>query len=266
MNLSQITRPCVIGAGKLGTAVAQAFINAEIEVNIYNRNYSRLMIFEGEDCAHTYTNLSKALKDGADWAFICVEGNAVAQTVRSISLFAPDINVVSCAASSRYSSLDELEGILGARPLMRLIPNIAARVSQSTNILCTRHMTPEEDDMARSAITGALGQTIILDEKLLPAGMSLSSCGIAYALQYLRAAQKAGIQMGLKPEEAVFLAAGAMRGAAALIENVAGNPQQFIDAVCTPGGYTIKGLNALDDRGFNSAVIHALLTASGTEK
>ena len=36
--------------------------------------------------------------------------------------------------------------------------------------------------------------------------------------------------------------------------------QAEIDKVCTPGGWTIKGLNAMEEAGFTNAVIQGLLT------
>ncbi|MEE1223085.1 MAG: pyrroline-5-carboxylate reductase dimerization domain-containing protein, partial [Bacteroidaceae bacterium] len=36
------------------------------------------------------------------------------------------------------------------------------------------------------------------------------------------------------------------------------HPEEAIDRVTTPGGYTIKGLNELDHAGFTSAVIRAM--------
>ena len=49
-----------------------------------------------------------------------------------------------------------------------------------------------------------------------------------------------------------------MLGAVNLLKETGLHPEAAIDKVTTPGGTTIKGLNALDHSGFNSAVIKAL--------
>ena len=46
-----------------------------------------------------------------------------------------------------------------------------------------------------------------------------------------------------------------MIGAAQLIMTNHSNPEAEIDKVTTPGGWTIKGLNAMEDNGFTKSVI-----------
>ena len=49
-----------------------------------------------------------------------------------------------------------------------------------------------------------------------------------------------------------------MKGAAELLLSTGNHPEAEIDKVTTPGGLTIKGLNALEANGFTNAVIEAL--------
>lgn len=61
----------------------------------------------------------------------------------------------------------------------------------------------------------------------------------------------------MKPAFATEVAALTAEGAAALLAGGA-HPEAEIDKVTTPGGITIKGLNALEANGFTTAVISAL--------
>ena len=65
------------------------------------------------------------------------------------------------------------------------------------------------------------------------------------------------VELGMKPAFATEVAALTAEGAAALLADGA-HPEAEIDKVTTPGGITIKGLNALEANGFTSAVIAAL--------
>jgi pyrroline-5-carboxylate reductase len=49
-----------------------------------------------------------------------------------------------------------------------------------------------------------------------------------------------------------------MLGAAQLLDANQTHPEVEIDKVTTPGGITIKGLNALDANGFTDAIIQAI--------
>ena len=89
--------------------------------------------------------------------------------------------------------------------------------------------------------------------------MALSSCGIAYALRYVRANMLAGVQMGLSPEAARELASAVLAGTSKLLEVDSAHPEALIDRVTTPGGVTIRGLNAMEDGGFSAAIVSGLL-------
>lgn len=89
--------------------------------------------------------------------------------------------------------------------------------------------------------------------------MALSSCGVAYALRYVRANMLAGVQMGLAPDTAKELASAVLAGTSALLEADNAHPEELIDRVTTPGGVTIRGLNAMEDGGFSASVVSGLL-------
>jgi pyrroline-5-carboxylate reductase len=103
-----------------------------------------------------------------------------------------------------------------------------------------------------------MGQTIITEERLLGAGTTLASCGIAYAMRYVRAASEGGVELGFKAGEAQKIVMQTMRGAVELLQATGMHPEAAIDLVTTPGGVTIKGLNEMEHAGFTSSVIRGL--------
>ena len=103
-----------------------------------------------------------------------------------------------------------------------------------------------------------MGQTIITEERLLGAGTTLASCGIAYAMRYVRAASEGGVELGFKADQAKDIVLQTMKGAVALLQASGLHPEAAIDLVTTPGGLTIKGLNEMEHAGFTSAVIRGL--------
>ena len=103
-----------------------------------------------------------------------------------------------------------------------------------------------------------MGMAMILPEDKLEAATALTSCGIAYVLKYIQAAMQAGIEMGIRPSDAMDMIAQSVKGAAELILNNDTHPSVEIDKVTTPGGITIKGINELEHNGFTSAIIKAM--------
>ena len=94
------------------------------------------------------------------------------------------------------------------------------------------------------------------------AATALCSCGIAYAMRYVRAATEGGVELGIYPHKAKEYVLATLRGAVELLEATGNNPEVEIDKVTTPGGITIKGLNAMEAHGFTTAVIEGLKASS----
>jgi pyrroline-5-carboxylate reductase len=103
-----------------------------------------------------------------------------------------------------------------------------------------------------------MGTSLITDEQHLASGTTLASCGIAYAMRYIRAAAEGGVELGFKADDAKKIVMQTMKGAVELLEASGLHPEAAIDLVTTPGGVTIKGLNEMEHAGFTSAVIRGL--------
>ena len=161
--------------------------------------------------------------------------------------------------------LDRLEELFPLMPLYYLIPNTAIATRQSMTFIASRHTTPQADS-EMLAILRELGDAMLVEERLMNAGMVLASCGIAYALRYIRAASEGGVQLGFRAAEAQHIVAQTLRGAASLLERPNAHPEAEIDRVTTPGGLTIRGLNAMEQAGFTNAVIRGLLAALPEKK
>ena len=148
---------------------------------------------------------------------------------------------------------------LGAQcpPLFLVIPNIAiAQLSSMTFIVPVG--ATEAQTQTVTSIFGELGDTLITDELHLAAGTTLASCGIAYAMRYIRAAAEGGVELGFKADDAKKIVMQTMKGAVELLSASGLHPEAAIDLVTTPGGVTIKGLNEMEHAGFTSAVIRGL--------
>jgi pyrroline-5-carboxylate reductase len=103
-----------------------------------------------------------------------------------------------------------------------------------------------------------MGKSLLTDEQHLASGTTLASCGIAYAMRYIRAAAEGGVELGFKADDAKNIVMQTMKGAVELLEASGMHPEAAIDLVTTPGGVTIKGLNEMEHAGFTSAVIRGL--------
>ena len=147
----------------------------------------------------------------------------------------------------------------GKAPAMFLaIPNIAIAQLASMTFLVPVVAVAQQQTEQVKAMFDAMGQTIITEERLLGAGTTLASCGIAYAMRYVRAASEGGVELGFKADQAKQIVMQTMKGAVELLQATGLHPEAAIDLVTTPGGVTIKGLNEMEHAGFTSSVIRGL--------
>ena len=165
--------------------------------------------------------------------------------------------IVSVAAGV---SLKEMELLLAAPEtpaLFRAIPNTAVEVLDGVTFICQKNATDEQMTLVHD-LFAALGYTMVTDEQHLAAGTALASCGIAFAMRYIRATMEGGVELGFRPEEAARIVEHTVHGAASLLLQSGMHPEVAIDQVTTAGGITIKGLNAMERSGFTAAVIDGL--------
>ena len=151
--------------------------------------------------------------------------------------------------------LDKGDGILPATYL--IMPNTAIATMSSMTFLCSARSTDGMDSQLLD-IFNELGKAMLIEESAMPAATSLASCGIAYALRYIRAAMEGGVELGIRAEEAKHIVMQTLRGAVDVLEQNNTHPEAEIDRVTTPGGLTIKGLNAMEAAGFTHSVIEGL--------
>lgn len=141
--------------------------------------------------------------------------------------------------------------------IVRLIPNTAIAVGESMTFISSLNVQQEKLQSVKS-IFDMLGKTAVVEERLMEAGTALASCGIAYALRYIRAAVEGGVELGFYPDTAKGIVMQTLIGAVKVLEASGANPESEIDKVTTPGGITIKGLNAMERNGFSAAIIEGL--------
>jgi len=205
----------------------------------------------------TTTDNSKAVSE-ADVVCVVVKPWLVERVLTDIK---PELDpkrqiLIVIAAGVKSASIQEWLGEQ-CPPLFLCIPNIAiAQLASMTFIVPVT--ASKEATQTVLDIFNEMGHTLITDEQHLAAGTTLASCGIAYAMRYIRAAAEGGVELGFKADDAKRIVMQTMKGAVELLEASGLHPEAAIDLVTTPGGVTIKGLHEMEHAGFTSAVIRGL--------
>ncbi|MBQ4380103.1 MAG: pyrroline-5-carboxylate reductase [Bacteroidaceae bacterium] len=250
----------VIGAGNMGGALIKGWAKSgKVEsITIADKNETLLNQFKTEHPSINITTDNIAAVKGADVVVLVVKPwlmKLVLEEVRPVLDLKKQI-IVSDAANFTTGMLEEQLAQSGQ--FFYVIPNIAAEFGASMSFIAKGKDTTDESVKTLEQLYALVGDTLVVEERLVGPGMMMASCGIAYVMRYIRAQMEGGCEMGFYPAQAKQIALQTMQGAVSLLKATGWHPEEAIDKVTTPGGVTIKGLNELDHAGFNSAVIRSL--------
>lgn len=254
-----MTKIAIIGAGNMGSAVAASLPVGEYEVVCTARTQKTLESVR-EKMPHVMTTLSNVeAVEGADIVVLAVKPYMVSEVAAQlVPVLKSGAMVMSVVAALSISDLKELlKAECNGVKVLRVIPNTAIRYGKSVTFISAADDVDESLLQVAVDIFNRSGRAFVIPEKDMAACTSLASCGIAYFLRFIRAAVEGSVELGLRPGFATEVAALTAEGAAALLKAGA-HPEAEIDKVTTPGGLTIKGLNALEAGGLNATVISAL--------
>lgn len=248
----------ILGAGNMGGAIARGLAQGQTirtsDIIVTNPSTQKLAALKNE-FPDMNVSTDNALAADADVVIVAVKPWKVEEVLRPLHLCRLQM-LVSVASGVSFHMLSDM--VDPEMPMFRVLPNTA--ISQLASMtLVSAHNATEGQTQDILDIFDEMGMAMLMDEKLLPAATSLTSCGIAYVLKYVQAAMQAGVELGLRPEDAMKMLAQTLDGAARLLlADECTRPSLEIEKVTTPGGITIKGINQLEADGFTASVIRAI--------
>jgi len=251
----------IIGVGNMGGAIAvglvkSGFVKAS-EISVSDRKEATLEKMK-ELGVNTYHENAEAVKH-ADVIIVAVKPYHIEGVLKEIKdHLNPEKILISIVAGVGINVLGEMAG--KNIPIFRVMPNTAIALQESLTCISANGNTAAHRDYVLEMFNH-MGKTVEIGEDLMAAATVLSSCGIAYALRYIRAAMQGGIEIGFGAEMAQFITAQTVKGATELLLQSGHHPEQEIDKVTTPMGVTITGLNEMEHKGFSSSLIQGLMAS-----
>ena len=225
----------VIGCGNLGSAVVEGLVNEGHDVVACDKDEEALAALS--DDVEKMDDSSEAVED-ADLIVIAVKPDVVGPVLGS---FAADEDQV-VASFAAAVSLGYVRERTDARAV-RVMPNLAGEYNEMAAAVCPEGDVP--DVVARAL--DDLGSYVEVDEELMDIATAVNGSGPAFVFYAMKAMRDAGVEGGLDEDDAGTLVAQTFRGAAAIVQNDERSLDELIDAVCSPGGTTIEGMEVLRD-------------------
>jgi len=254
-----------IGAGNMAGALIRGLIRSERwkpedlwvsdPLDAQVRRLKRAHKVEG-------TRHNRQLVRGSQTIVLAVKPQSLAQVLEEIR---PEISpkklFISIAAGFPLRRIEA--GLGGQVRAVRVMPNTPVLVGRGISVAVAGSKATEADMKATLKIFKSVGEAVtITGEDLLDAVTALSGSGPAFVYHFAECLIEGGVRGGLPQSLATQLAYTTLGGAAAMLMESGLTVRELREMVTSPGGTTMAGLGALEQRGFRDTVITAIETAT----
>lgn len=250
-----------IGTGNMGGALATAVAKHGDRIFLANRTRGKAETLAAKIGGKVTDNA--AIAQSCDYIFLGVKPQMMAETLKPLQQVfsgrSDPFVLVSMAAGLTISAIQKMAG--GNYPVIRIMPNTACAAGAGMTLYCY------SENLEMKRLSGFLeamslsGELEELPEDLIDAGSAVAGCGGAFACLFMEGLADGGVAIGLPREKALRFAAQTLLGTGVLAQNTGLHPGQMKDAICSPGGTTIAGVHALENKGFRGAAMDAVIAA-----
>ena len=142
-----------------------------------------------------------------------------------------------------------------------VMPNTPVQVEQGMSLIEERHSLKKEEFEFVRKMFEAIGCVEVVPSHLMATAGTLSGCGPAFVYMMIEALADGAVKEGVPRALAYQLASQTLAGAAIMQQKTQQHPGVLKDQVCSPGGSTICGVEALEKGQLRATLISAISAA-----
>lgn len=173
--------------------------------------------------------------------------------------------VISIAAGITTAYIQK---VLGQARVVRVMPNLAVKVGQSTTSICKGAFATAKDIKLVEELFKYLGTVFILSEEMMDAATAISGSGLAYIFydleinkldplkipeefmnEYINKLKDAAIEVGFNSEIALDLSIDTAASSIGLLAQTGNSPAELRKMITSPGGTTEAALKVIINGG-----------------
>ena len=219
---------------------------------------------KAEECGVTACDSIESLCKTVDILVLAVKPQILPKVLPAVKENAEGTLIVSIAAGKTISYL--ADALCENAPIIRVMPNINARVGAATVAFCANQFVKCEQKKLVEEMLLTTGITFELAENMFSVFTALAGSSPAFTYIYIDALARAAVEAGMPKAQALEIAASSVFGSAKLVMETKEHPYVLADSVCSPGGTTIEGVLALQENAFESTVHKAVLAVVDKDK
>ena len=248
-----------IGLGNMGRAIASGLIagGAIAPENVYGYapHWDKLSAYARETGIHACVS-AKEVVENVDTVLLAVKPYVIEGVLQELKGALRGKAVISVALGYDFARLCPL--LPEDARIQFIMPNTPALVGAGVMLFEQSNSlrSGERADMMRKF--AALGAVEELPSHLMGIGGAVSGCGPAFCAMVIEALADAGVKYGLPRAVAYRLASQTLTGTGKMQIATGQHPGAIKDGVCSPGGTTIRGVEALERAGLRAAMLDAV--------
>ncbi len=191
----------------------------------------------------------EALVKESDFIFICVKPKDFDSLLNNIAKFINKQILVSIVAGK---DSEKMISIIGNKKVVRVMPNIAAIVSESVNAFSAKNLSENEEKEIKLLLS-SFGEAIEIEENFFNSVTAISGCGPAFMAYFIETFSAVAQENGLEKKLADSLVIQTIVGTISLLKNDF-SESKIIESVSSPGGATIEGRKILEAGEFEKII------------
>ena len=248
----------IIRCGKIAYALAKGMVqksNLWKTIFVNDIDQERVNIFKSE-----FGTIEKALPDlvrDSDVIIMAVKPDQANEVFNQTQgTWTQDKLLVSVMAGVKLATLERLTGNFAR--VIRVMPNTPCLVNSGITAISRGRTAVDEDVLLVKELFGTVGNTVMVEEKLMDAVTAVSGSGPAYIFLVAESMVNAAVNVGLDIGTARSLVLQTLKGSALLLEISGKHPAVLREEVCSPAGTTIAGVKCLEEAGIRGAFFQAI--------
>ena len=259
MKVNLLHKIGIIGFGNMGSIIAHklAAQTNEYEVRVFEKDKSKTVSVKGIIFSDDILNLILRV----DTVILAIKPQDFDRLLKELKGRILDKLIISIAAGI---STQHIEKFLGNVRVIRVMPNIAARIAESVTCICKGNFASDDDLESAKEIFNYLGTVRSINEEMMNAATAISGSGPGYIFNFIenseldaynipeharhdmmRRLEKAAEGVGFDTEDAAFLAANTVNASISLLKSAKLTPEELRLQVTSKGGTTEAGLGVL---------------------
>jgi len=264
----------VIGYGNMGSAIAES-TGSQYDILVFDKDKTKNIKGPEVKAAadiRDLVNKSEAL-------ILAVKPQDFEHALKEIKGCLKGQLVISIAAGI---TTKHIEKALGKARVIRVMPNLAAKIRESVTCLSRGEFATEDDLAFAQDLFSYLGVTRIVEEKMMNAVTAISGSGPGYIFDFIannavdplnvpehtrhdlmRRLERAGEAVGFDREDAAFLAAGTVNASLSVLRITKIPAAELTRQVASKGGTTEAALKVLHAQGTWEEAAQAALKRAG---